>query len=107
VQLTFVDPRSEAGPTIALAVQDEPAIPSGTVRMSAEQLAAIHKGMAAAEAGSKIQLQDQLATGPVAASAKPSIPPQTPAPATQVAPDNPPAAPRSFFRWLWDSLSGR
>ena len=59
VQLTFVDPRAEAGATIALNIQDAPAVPSGTVRMSAEQLAAIHTGKPPADPDPKIELQDQ------------------------------------------------
>ena len=82
VQLTFVDPRAEAGATIALNIQDAPAVPSGTVRMSAEQLAAIHTGKPPADPDPKIELQDQeqVATGPVPTSAKPPIAPPPPPP---------------------------
>lgn len=71
VQLTFQDPRPEAGATVALNIQDAPP-PSGTVRMSADQLAAIHAGKPASP--------DQLATGPVAAPAAAPIPPVAPPP---------------------------
>lgn len=82
VQLTFVDPRPEVGATVALNVLEAPPVPSGTVRMSAEQLAAIHLGKPPAEPEPKIQLQDQdqLATGPVSTPAMPPIPPPAPPP---------------------------
>jgi len=80
VQLTFQDPRPEVAATVAISAMDAPP-PSGTVRMSADQLAAIHAGKSPAEAEPKIQIQDQVATGPV----------PTPKPIPPVAP----AAPRS------------
>lgn len=89
VQLTFQDPRPEAGPTVAISRQEEPAPPSGTVRMSADQLAAIHAGQAPGEDVEKIQLQNQLATGPTATPAAkplPPFPPMAPAPAPRPAP---------------------
>jgi len=46
--------------------------------MSADQLAAIHAGKPPAEAEPKIQIQDQVATGPVPSTPKP-IPPVAPA----------------------------
>ena len=88
VQLTFQDPRPEASATVAISIQDAPpAPPTGTVRMSADQLAAIHTGKSpAGEPEAKIQLQDQVATGPVATpAAKPPIPPVAP-----------PSAPKAF-----------
>ena len=78
VQLTFQDPRPEASATVALNVQDPPAVPSGTVRMSADQLAAIHTDKPPAEPEPQIQDQDRLATGPVPIPAGPSIPPVPP-----------------------------
>ncbi len=93
VQLTFVDPRAEAGATVAINVQDAPAVPSGTVRMSAEQLAAIHKGTPAPEPQSKIQLQDEIPTGPVPTSAKPPVPPLAPPPGPGPFPPTGPSTP--------------
>ena len=84
VQLTFQDPRPEVSPTVAIKAQDSPAVPSGTVRMSADHLAAIHSGKPPAEAEPKIQ--DQLATGPSAAPAKPPIPPMGAPTAPKAAP---------------------
>ena len=77
VQLTFQDPRPEVAATVALSAMEAPP-PSGTVRMSADQLAAIHAGKTLAEAEPKIQIQDQVATGPVAVTAKPPMPPVAP-----------------------------
>ncbi|HJV49194.1 MAG TPA: FHA domain-containing protein [Geothrix sp.] len=80
VQLTFQDPHPEVAATVAINIQDAP-VPSGTVRMSAEDLAAIHIGKPGG---------DQNATGPVAipAPASPAVPPAAPA----VPPVAPPAA---------------
>lgn len=86
VQLTFQDPRPEVSATVAIAAQEAPAVPLGTVRMSAGELAAIHTGKPPAEPEAKIQLQDQVATGPVATPAamvtpaQPSTPPLPPPP---------------------------
>ncbi len=103
VQLTFVDPRSEAGATIALNIQDAPAVPSGTVRMSAEQLAAIHKGTPPLEPQAKIQLQDEIPTGPVPTSAKPPVPPLAPPPGPRPALVTGPSVP-SFLGPLLPSI---
>jgi pSer/pThr/pTyr-binding forkhead associated (FHA) protein/uncharacterized RDD family membrane protein YckC len=83
VQLTFQDPRPETSATVAISVQETPQIPTGTVRMSADQLAAIHVGAPpAGEPEAKIQLQEQIATGPVPTPvARPSAPPMAPLPA--------------------------
>ena len=93
VHLTFVDPRSEVGATIALNIQDAPVAPSGTVRMSAEQLAAIHMRKPPAAPESKIQLQDEIPTGPVPTSIKPPVPtlapPPGPGPARSTGPSTP------------------
>jgi uncharacterized RDD family membrane protein YckC len=84
VQLTFQDPRPEVNATVAITAQDAPAVPLGTVRMSAGDLAAIHTGKPPAEPEAKIQVQDQVATGPVATPAAmvtpalPSAPPLPP-----------------------------
>jgi pSer/pThr/pTyr-binding forkhead associated (FHA) protein/uncharacterized RDD family membrane protein YckC len=80
VQLTFQDPRPETSATVAISVQDAPPLPTGTVRMSADQLAAIHIGVPpGATPEPKIQLQDQIATGPVPTpAARPSIPSPSP-----------------------------
>lgn len=91
VQLTFQDPRAEVAATVAIAAQ-EPAVPMGTVRMSADELAAIHTGKAPADAPPstpevKIQIQDQVATGPVPTPpVKPPFPPAVPAPQAPKAP---------------------
>ncbi|MFN7959482.1 MAG: FHA domain-containing protein [Holophagaceae bacterium] len=77
VQLTFQDPRPEVAATVAISAMDAPP-PSGTVRMSADQLAAIHAGKPPAEVEPKAQVQDQAATGPVPTPPK-SIPPVAPA----------------------------
>ncbi|HJW74024.1 MAG TPA: FHA domain-containing protein [Geothrix sp.] len=99
VQLTFQDPRAEVAATVAISAQEPPAPPLGTVRMSADELAAIHTGKPAPEAAEpRIQIQDQVATGPVATPAaplppaKPPMPPVAPAPAPRLAASVPPAA---------------
>ncbi|WLT32230.1 FHA domain-containing protein [Geothrix sp. PMB-07] len=91
VQLTFQDPRPEAGATVALNIQDAPAVPIGTVRMSADDLAAIHVGNAPTPMEPKNP--DQIATGPVAIPTPPQAPPLppvappvTPAPAPRPTP---------------------
>ncbi len=94
VQLTFQDPRPEASPTVAINIQEAPLVPTGTVRMSADQLAAIHTGKPLAEAEPKLQLQDQVATGPVPTPIKPPIlpvaSPSAPRPMAIAAPSNNP-----------------
>jgi uncharacterized RDD family membrane protein YckC len=77
MQLTFQDPRPEPGPTVAIAVQAAPAVPSGTVRMSAEDLAVIHTGRSPAEPEAEVEAQQQ--------AAEPFIPPVAPAPAPRPA----------------------
>jgi uncharacterized RDD family membrane protein YckC len=89
VQLTFQDPRPEVAATVAINVQGAPAVPSGTVRMSADQLAAVHTGKPAAVPEPK--LPEQMATGPVATPAKPPMPPVAP----PLPPVVPPPAPRT------------
>ena len=69
VQLTFQDPPPEAGSTIAIQVGN-PAVPTGTVRMSADDLAAIHTGPAPGVPAPP-KNQDQVATGPVMTPAPP------------------------------------
>jgi pSer/pThr/pTyr-binding forkhead associated (FHA) protein/uncharacterized RDD family membrane protein YckC len=88
VQLTFQDPRPEVSATVAISVQDAPPPPTGTVRMSADELAAIHTGKApTAEPEAKIQVQDQVATGPVPTPALvQSIPPLAPPPSPRPSP---------------------
>jgi len=88
VQLTFQDPRPEVAATVAISAMEAPP-PSGTVRMSADQLAAIHAGKAPLEDEPKIQIQNQVATGPVP-SAPRAIPPVAP-PAPRPEPIAPPA----------------
>jgi uncharacterized RDD family membrane protein YckC len=91
VQLTFQDPHAETGATVALNVQEAPAVPSGTVRMSADELAAIHTGKPPAEPSPapKIEVQEQPA--PLPAPTKPPLPPPAPAPAPRPAPPSAPA----------------
>jgi len=94
VQLTFQDPRPEASPTVALNIQEAPVVPTGTVRMSADQLALIHTGKPPVEAEPKLLLQDQVATGPVPTPIQPPIPPvaplSTPRPMAVAAPSSRP-----------------
>ena len=89
VQLTFQDPRPENLATVAISIQDTPAVPSGTVRMSADQLAAIHTGTPASGPDPKGATPDQLATGPVTTPPARPVPPVTPS-APPVAPAAPP-----------------
>jgi len=85
VQLTFQDPRPEVSATVAIHAQDAPAVPTGTVRMSADDLAAIHIGKSpAAEAEPKSPVQDQIATGPVAVPIPPVAPLSAPRPTSAV-----------------------
>jgi uncharacterized RDD family membrane protein YckC len=84
VQLTFQDPRPEVAATVAISAMEAPP-PSGTVRMSADQLAAIHTGKPTAESEPKGPAADQLATGPVATPALPPLPPVAPPPAPRPA----------------------
>jgi uncharacterized RDD family membrane protein YckC len=93
VQLTFQDPRPEVSATVAVPVQEAPVVPLGTVRMSADELAAIHTGKPPAEPALKIQLQDQISTGPVETPTKPFVAPVAAAPATRPTPPPPPPAP--------------
>ena len=79
VQLTFQDPRPEVMATVAINVQDVPAVPTGTVRMSADELAAIHVGKPLADTPAP-KTPDQLATGPVATPFAPPLPPVAPPP---------------------------
>ncbi len=96
VQLTFQDPRPEVSATVAVPVQEAPVVPLGTVRMSADELAAIHTGKPPADPALKIQIQDQISTGPVETPAKPFAAPVTlppPPPAPLMAPRPTPGAP--------------
>ena len=96
VQLTFQDPHPQGNPTVSISREEVPPPPTGTVRMSAQELAAIHIGKAPADPGPKlqIQIQDQVATGPVATPvAKPSVPPVA---KPSVPPVAPPPAPKAF-----------
>jgi uncharacterized RDD family membrane protein YckC len=96
VQLTFEDPRPESNATVAISRTEAPAPPMGTVRMSAEELAAIHAGKPPAEAA-----QAKVSTGPVpivpvaaAPAALPPLPPPIPPVAPPPAPyQQPQAAP--------------
>ncbi|NTW86838.1 MAG: FHA domain-containing protein [Holophagaceae bacterium] len=78
VQMTFQDPRPEvSSATTPVSVQ----VPQGTVRMSADELAAIHSGKAPEEAAPQPLSQDQIVTGQVASQAPPPVPPVAPPPA--------------------------
>lgn len=116
VQLTFQDPRPEVHPTVAVSVQEAPAVPLGTVRMSPGELAAIHAvsvqaappgplgtapiatdelvgihmGKLPADPGLNLQLQDQVTAASLAAQAQPATPPAS-------RPTSLPAAPRPNF----------
>ncbi len=89
VQLTFQDPRPDVAATVAINVMDAPP-PSGTVRMSADQLAAIHTGKPSTEAESKAATPDQLATGPVSTPVARPVPPVAPALPPRPTPPPPP-----------------
>lgn len=78
VQLTFQDPRPEANPTAAIAREEAPAPPMGTVRMSADELAAIHTGKP--PAGAPAGPPNQSATGPIPVAPPRPMPPVAPAP---------------------------
>ncbi len=89
IQLTFEDPKAEPDATVAISAL-EAAPPLGTVRMSADQLAAIHLGRAPEEAApaptpamtlDTVPAPDPSSTSPVATPAKSPIPPIAPPPA--------------------------
>ncbi len=107
VQLTFQDPRPEVAATVAISAMEAPP-PTGTVRMSADQLAAIHTGKAPLEDEPKVQIQSpgQVATGPVPTTPK-SIPPVSPAHIVQASLEDQPAVHRSFLLRLLDRILGR
>ena len=74
VQLTFQDPRPEvSSATTPVSVP----VPQGTVRMSADELAAIHSGKPPVEPEPQPLSQDQIATGQVVSQAPP-VPPVVP-----------------------------
>ncbi|WP_257306722.1 FHA domain-containing protein [Geothrix campi] len=79
IQLTFQDPLSEVGATVAVSREDAPQPPLGTVRMSADQLAAIHTGKPLT-GDAKATAPDQPSTGPVPTPVKvvPPVPPVAP-----------------------------
>ena len=86
IQLTFENPQAEPDATVAITAL-EAAPPLGTVRMSADQLAAIHLGGAPEEAApvapppAPAPAPEPASTSPVATTAKPPIPPVAPPPA--------------------------
>ncbi|BDU68348.1 hypothetical protein GETHOR_04490 [Geothrix oryzae] len=85
VQLTFQDPRPE-GATVAINRDEVPAVPTGTVRMSADELAAIHTGKPpAGDPAPKGPASDQIITGPIPNAPK-GIPPVAPPPAPRPVP---------------------
>jgi uncharacterized RDD family membrane protein YckC len=88
IQLTFQDPLSEVGATVAVSREEAPQPPLGTVRMSADELAAIHTGKPPAG-------EAQPSTGPVPVKVVPPIPPMAPAPAPRPGPARP--AEQSFL----------
>jgi pSer/pThr/pTyr-binding forkhead associated (FHA) protein/uncharacterized RDD family membrane protein YckC len=94
IQLTFQDPQPEVASTVAIQVAAPP-VPTGTVRMSADDLAAIHTGKAPEASPAPGQNQDQVATGPVLnTTAKQPVPPPTPFPPMPLAPPIP--TPKAF-----------
>ncbi|WP_243294761.1 FHA domain-containing protein [Geothrix mesophila] len=102
VQLTFQDPQSEVGATVAVNRESAVKPPLGTVRMSADELAAIHAGKAPAEDPA---VPIQPSTGPVPTPAKmaPPVPPVAPPPAPRpAAPTRPPE--QSFLGSLLPSI---
>ncbi|WP_243319040.1 FHA domain-containing protein [Geothrix paludis] len=102
VQLTFQDPQSEVGATVAVNRETAAKPPLGTVRMSADELAAIHAGKAPAEDPA---VPIQPSTGPVPTPAKmaPPVPPVAPPPAPRpAAPTRPPE--QSFLGSLLPSI---
>ena len=86
IQLTFQDPLSEVGATAAVSREEVPKPPLGTVRMSADDLAAIHTGKPPA-GGSQPAAPAQPSTGPVPIKVAPPVPTSIPSMA-------PPKAPR-------------
>ena len=100
VQLTFQDPHPEASATEAVNVQ----VPLGTVRISANDLAAIHQGKPATPG--PLPSQDQIATGPVATGSVPPIPPVATPSGARLTTGRTPEAPRSGFRRWLDRLLG-
>ena len=108
VQLTFQNPLPE-GATVAISRETAPPVPAGTVRMSADELAAIHTGLSAPGVNVPAPIvPDQASTGPVpsapkAAPAVPAIPPVAPAPAPRPAHRPGPADP-SFLGSLLPSI---
>lgn len=105
VQLTFQDPQSEVGATVAVNREGGVKPPLGTVRMSADELAAIHAGKAPA---GEPAVPIQPSTGPVPVKAAPPVPPVAPAPSTS---KNAAAldltSGESFFRRFLNRLLGR
>ncbi|WP_243287025.1 FHA domain-containing protein [Geothrix terrae] len=102
VQLTFQDPQSEVGATVAVARESAAKPPLGTVRMSADELAAIHAGKAPAEDPA---VPIQPSTGPMPTPGKlvPPVPPVAPPPAPRpAAPSRPPE--QSFLGSLLPSI---
>ena len=94
IQLTFQDPQPEVAATVAIQMTD-PIVPTGTVRMSADDLAAIHAGKApGAVPPAPAPVQNQAATGPVAT---PPVKAPAPPASTPPAPMPPPiATPKPF-----------
>ncbi|WP_257311066.1 FHA domain-containing protein [Geothrix fuzhouensis] len=95
IQLTFQDPLSEVGVTAAVSREGAVQPPLGTVRMSADELAAIHTGKPPAAAFPTGEPQaisvGQSSTGPAPVPVK-VVPPIPPVP--------PPSAPRPASGFL-------
>ena len=100
VQLTFQNPRPEASADELALVQ----VPVGTVRISADDLAALHQGQAAT--ARQLPSQDQIATGPVPMGSTPSIPPVASPLDARLSAGRAPEAPKSLFRRWLDRLLG-
>ena len=92
IHLTFQDPQSEVGATAAVSREEAVQPPLGTVRMSADELAAVHTGKPPAAplstGGPQASPAGQSSTGPVPTPVKvvPLIPPVAPSPASRPAP---------------------
>jgi len=82
IQLTFQDPLAEVAATAAVSREAAAQPPLGTVRMSADELAAIHTGKPPAPSTGEPQaaVAGQPSTGPIPVKVVPPIPPVAPFP---------------------------
>lgn len=92
IQLSFQHPEDE-GATVAIKAGTVPDSPVGTVRMSAEEMAAIHGGGDAGRGTDPVKMPEgsPMSTAPmVATPSAPAIPPVAPAPPAMAPPVMPP-----------------